>query len=422
MPPNKLNREYPSVVGARLCAEHQSQRVETEAGSDSYHWRRAAAGLRHSRAPGKEDLRSPTTLGCSGPGRTSKILRALFATALFLCVMAFVTLPTNAGVVEDLHRTEIQQTLRFQEGFTLADVMKGISHLGTGPLLAVLGFIFLSVDSRLATRLLFVYFLSSSVRDLFAMGFRSPRPYWLDSRVKTFTTKPVVATSYSFPSGHATIGTSLWVYAASALNKPWAWIVGVTIALLICVSRIYLGMHYISDVVAGFCLGLVFVLCFRAVDARVTALFRRMSFGKCIASLALAALSIVGTGAVVRWAISGSPDPAEWAAFAERSRKLLGLAQHAGGVLGLGLGVIMSHRWAPFDGKGPWPQRFIRSVIGAATVGPLIWWARKKVPVEPEALGLSIRFGVLALAAWSLSFLLPWIFLRTGLAQKPKKT
>src|SRR4051812_41258601 len=53
----------------------------------------------------------------------------------------------------------------------------------------------------------------------------------------------------SYPSAHATTCGA----AAVGLRDAWAWIVAITMAL----TRPYLGVHYPSDSVAGFALGMV---------------------------------------------------------------------------------------------------------------------------------------------------------------------
>jgi len=63
-------------------------------------------------------------------------------------------------------------------------------------------------------------------------------------------------TSFSFPSGHATLISGFYGYLKPYLklgqkNIFWALIAGVTL------SRVYLGVHYLTDVIAGIALGLV---------------------------------------------------------------------------------------------------------------------------------------------------------------------
>jgi len=69
--------------------------------------------------------------------------------------------------------------------------------------------------------------------------------------------------NFSYPSGHASSGIIfygllaylIWQSDLSVLAKYISSILLIGFALLIGFSRIYLGMHYASDVAAGFCLG-----------------------------------------------------------------------------------------------------------------------------------------------------------------------
>ncbi|MFA6194694.1 MAG: phosphatase PAP2 family protein [Patescibacteria group bacterium] len=71
------------------------------------------------------------------------------------------------------------------------------------------------------------------------------------------------ATDFSFPSGHATIAVAFYGYLAFMLirigGNRYKWpisILACLIAILIGFSRLYLGVHYLSDVLAGFMIGL----------------------------------------------------------------------------------------------------------------------------------------------------------------------
>jgi membrane-associated phospholipid phosphatase len=80
--------------------------------------------------------------------------------------------------------------------------------------------------------------------------------------------------SYSFPSGHAIFavcfyGTLAWLVSSRMQNKSLKiliWIISVLLVLLIGVSRVYLSVHYLSDIMAGYAASIVWVLTVISVD------------------------------------------------------------------------------------------------------------------------------------------------------------
>lgn len=94
---------------------------------------------------------------------------------------------------------------------------------------------------------------------LLKVVFARERPSFLDPLVMLKT--------YSFPSGHATGSTifyGLAAYLAARAARRWglrvlAVVAAIVAVLLIGFSRIYLGAHYLSDVVGGFGVGLVWL-------------------------------------------------------------------------------------------------------------------------------------------------------------------
>jgi membrane-associated phospholipid phosphatase len=89
--------------------------------------------------------------------------------------------------------------------------------------------------------------------------FERARPHF-DEPLLTLTT-------YSFPSGHAA-GTTVFygMLAAYLISKarPWQWRAlistsAVALVALVALSRLYLGVHYLSDVVAGIAEGIAWL-------------------------------------------------------------------------------------------------------------------------------------------------------------------
>ena len=65
-----------------------------------------------------------------------------------------------------------------------------------------------------------------------------------------------VRTDYSFPSSHSTLAGGVFAYLEKGFEKNWKILVFIG-ALAVAFSRIYLGAHFLSDVIAGLILGLL---------------------------------------------------------------------------------------------------------------------------------------------------------------------
>jgi membrane-associated phospholipid phosphatase len=86
-------------------------------------------------------------------------------------------------------------------------------------------------------------------------------------RARPVIEEPIaIAEGFSFPSGHALNSVLFWaamlVLAYTFLTRPWrvvTWLVAVVFVLITAFDRIALGVHYVSDVVAGWTVGLATV-------------------------------------------------------------------------------------------------------------------------------------------------------------------
>jgi undecaprenyl-diphosphatase len=150
----------------------------------------------------------------------------------------------------------------------LTYAMRGITELGSPTvLLAITGFLIWRLTRegrRRVAVLLVVAGCGAEILDqLLKLLFHRPRP-------DAFFGYPQPA-SFSFPSGHAISAACFYgVMAAliaarieSRLIKAAVWIVAALLAGLIGLSRIYLGVHYPSDVVAGYAAAVVWVAALR---------------------------------------------------------------------------------------------------------------------------------------------------------------
>ncbi len=76
------------------------------------------------------------------------------------------------------------------------------------------------------------------------------RPFDVNTTVQLLVSRP---TDYSFPSGHT--GASFAATAALFAQKNRLWIPSLVLSVLISFSRLYLYVHYPTDVIAGVFLG-----------------------------------------------------------------------------------------------------------------------------------------------------------------------
>ena len=67
----------------------------------------------------------------------------------------------------------------------------------------------------------------------------------------------VAAHGYSFPSMHSASAMALFVPLANEVKKKWMWITAAVVTLLVGVSRAIAGMHYPTDILAGWAQGLI---------------------------------------------------------------------------------------------------------------------------------------------------------------------
>lgn len=83
---------------------------------------------------------------------------------------------------------------------------------------------------------------------------------------------------YSFPSGHSMVsmafyGFLIYLIYNNIKNKYIKWILISSLSILIIligISRIYLGVHYTSDVLAGFLLSISYLVIYTRIVKEVT--------------------------------------------------------------------------------------------------------------------------------------------------------
>jgi undecaprenyl-diphosphatase len=147
----------------------------------------------------------------------------------------------------------------------LPEVARDVTALGSTVvlgivLLVVTGYLFAAGKRHTGWFVLATVLSGTALNSLLKLAFARPRPDLVTPLTKVLT--------LSFPSGHAalsaicylTLGTLLARTQASRAIRIHLIVTAMVLTLLVGVSRIYLGVHYPTDVLAGWCIGIAWAL------------------------------------------------------------------------------------------------------------------------------------------------------------------
>ena len=149
-----------------------------------------------------------------------------------------------------------------------------VTVLGSGPIVTLivvlcLGYLVLARHGRTAAAFGVGIALAALSTYTLKGFFERPRPMATEALI--------LLDMYSFPSGHSVIAGAVYPMLGALVAqvvdgrrlKLYCVSCGVLLMVLVGVSRIYLGVHYATDVLAGFCLGLSWALLSGIVMARL---------------------------------------------------------------------------------------------------------------------------------------------------------
>ena len=142
----------------------------------------------------------------------------------------------------------------------LNELMLLITRLGeeTAFLVAAL-IIFWCVDKRRGYYVLSVGFLGTLANQFLKLACRVPRPWVQDPSFTVLEGAKEAATGYSFPSGHSQSAVGTFGAIAYTAKNKWVRRLCIAVAVLVPVSRTYIGVHFLSDVLVGSGMAMLFV-------------------------------------------------------------------------------------------------------------------------------------------------------------------
>jgi len=187
---------------------------------------------------------------------------------LFICLIGFLAL------AEDVFNKEIMNGdiigYKIISTFLISDftipIAKFITNFGGAIILIVVTIaLFISIKNKKIRLSIFSNLVIITIlNQLLKRILQRPRP--TEYRI-------IEETGYSFPSGHSMISMAFYGYLIYLIykyvkNKYIKWISIILLSILICVigiSRIYLGVHYASDVLGGFLISISYLIIYISV-------------------------------------------------------------------------------------------------------------------------------------------------------------
>ncbi len=136
-------------------------------------------------------------------------------------------------------------------------LFQGITMLGEEFFyIAALTLVYWCIDKRYGAQLSYVFFLSAVSNQVLKVTFAVDRPIGAEG-VRTL--REHTAGGYAFPSGHTQNTATFWYFLMSTLRRKWLTVLGTVIIILMAVSRLYLGVHWPTDVIGGIIFAVIFV-------------------------------------------------------------------------------------------------------------------------------------------------------------------
>jgi undecaprenyl-diphosphatase len=184
---------------------------------------------------------------------------------LFICLIGFLALAEDVFHKEIMNGDIIGYEIisKFLISDFVTPIAKFITNFGGAIFLIVLTIVLFIVikNKKIGVSIFSNLVIVTILNQLLKGILQRPRP--TEYRI-------IEETGYSFPSGHSMISMAFYGYLIYLIykyvkNKYIKWISIVVLSLLICtigISRIYLGVHYTSDVLGGFLISISYLVIF----------------------------------------------------------------------------------------------------------------------------------------------------------------
>jgi membrane-associated phospholipid phosphatase len=267
-------------------------------------------------------------------------------------------------------------------GPILDSIFRGITFAGEEQFYLILfPFIIWCCDYSFGAVLVIFFLFTDYVNFILKDLIRQPRPFDLNPSVKLSQ-----AEGYGMPSGHAQMAVTAWGAIALRVGKKWFWAIAIAIMLLIGFSRVYLGVHFPTDVLAGWIIGAILLVIYAVA---------RHPLEKWLSGLRLWQQLVLALGVSLVLLLLNRSNEALTA---------------SGTLLGTAAGFALARPYVSFSASGPWWHRAVRFIIGIAVLFALYLGLKAVFPADGTAVGAIFRFVRYTVLGFWLVLGAPWLF------------
>jgi len=253
-------------------------------------------------------------------------------------------------------------------------------------------FLLWCVDFYLGIRVGIIFLLSVYANNGIKEIFQQPRPFDILPEIQK-----VHAYGYGFPSGHAQSSLVVWGSIAYWKRQIWIRNLSVLLILLIGFSRIYLGVHFPTDILGGWLFGglILGLSYFIFLKIKLDFIQKNMIFK----------IICITLFPVILLQIQSSQD----------------IISSVAVLTGIGYGLLFFSSSIGGIRPGNWLKRLISFLVGVIGIGIIYLGLKLILPSEGQSFYQLFRFfRYLLLGIW-ISFGAPCLFIRIGLARQVEK-
>ncbi|MGI6392521.1 MAG: phosphatase PAP2 family protein [Candidatus Izemoplasmatales bacterium] len=223
-------------------------------------------------------------------------------------------------------------------------------------IVALMGFVYWCHDKKIGESLGITVFVSLVLNSIIKVITQRPRPFSVDPLIDDI--RPVGG--FSFPSGHTQGAASVFGGFAIWIKKRFVSIIAAIIILMVALSRMYLGVHYLTDVLAGGALGIGISYGFYLLLNKIWDRTRLYFY-----VLAASGVIFVGCYLYFLFTVTASNTMTDASTL---YNTLEGVAKMMGTIFGFTVGIMIEHKHVQFENHRVLWKNLIRFALGVGIV------------------------------------------------------